>query len=159
MLAYDSVLAVHRDPGEVAHVLVGTGELIEKGGLAAVLVAYKGEAEGRALGQSVLVILGMVFSSFTEAWVHGLVCAVSAVPVVHIPVIGFGVGFTGFHPDESRLGLPERKGVVVDENLHRVSEGSKFEQSNLLPGYHAHIEEVLPERAFPSHRDDFRSLS
>ena len=36
-------LLVHRDAGEVAHVLVGAGELVEQGGLSAVLVSGKSE--------------------------------------------------------------------------------------------------------------------
>ena len=50
VLADLAVLAVHRDPREVAHMLVGTGELVEEGGLAAVLVARQCEhhrASGR----------------------------------------------------------------------------------------------------------------
>ena len=36
-------LAVHRHAGEVAHMLVGAGQLVEQGGLAAVLVAHQCE--------------------------------------------------------------------------------------------------------------------
>ena len=39
----DSVFAVYRHAGEVAHVLVGACEYIEQGGLSAVLLAGKGE--------------------------------------------------------------------------------------------------------------------
>ena len=39
-------LLVHGDAGEVAHVLVGAGELVKEGGLAAVLVA--GQCEDHA---------------------------------------------------------------------------------------------------------------
>ena len=31
-------LLIHRDAGEIAHVLIGPGELVEQGGLAAVLI-------------------------------------------------------------------------------------------------------------------------
>ena len=36
-------LLVHGDPREIAHVLVGAGEGVEQGGLAAVLVSYQGQ--------------------------------------------------------------------------------------------------------------------
>ena len=53
MVADGSVFAVDRDAGEVAHVLVGTGELVEEGGLSAVLVANEGKRELRVLGAGV----------------------------------------------------------------------------------------------------------
>ena len=43
-----AVLAVHRHAREVAHVLVGAGELVEQRGLAAVLVARQCKADGFA---------------------------------------------------------------------------------------------------------------
>ena len=43
MAADLAVLSVHRYTGEVAHVLVGAGELVEQGGLSAVLVSGKSE--------------------------------------------------------------------------------------------------------------------
>ena len=49
------VLAVHGDPWEIADMLVSSGELVEQGGLAAVLVASKGERQHSALRERVLV--------------------------------------------------------------------------------------------------------
>ena len=67
--ADDAVLAVHRDAGEVAHVLVGARELVEEGRLAAVLVADQGVGQRSIVGQglagslavelALLAVLGM----------------------------------------------------------------------------------------------------
>ena len=62
-----AVLAVHRDAGEVAHVLVRPGQLVEQRGLAAVLVAHERERERRALGQGVLLGAVMELAALAEA--------------------------------------------------------------------------------------------
>ena len=47
-------LLVHGDAGEVAHVLVGAGELVEQGGFSAVLVSGKGEDHASFTSTSML---------------------------------------------------------------------------------------------------------
>ena len=44
-----TAFAVHGHTGKVAYMLVGTSELVEQGGLAAVLVASQGKCQGRIL--------------------------------------------------------------------------------------------------------------
>ena len=51
----DAVLPVDRHAGEIAYVLVRTGELVEQGRLAAILVACERERERRIVGKRVLV--------------------------------------------------------------------------------------------------------
>ena len=51
IVEYYAILAVHRDAGEVAHVLVRPRELVEEGRLAAVLVANERVREHRVIGQ------------------------------------------------------------------------------------------------------------
>ena len=51
------LFAVHRHTREIADVLVGAGELVEEGRLAAVLVARQRKGKGRAVGQRVLALL------------------------------------------------------------------------------------------------------
>ena len=68
--ADDSVLAVHGHAREIAYVLVGSGQDVEERGLAAVLLAGKRKRELGALGQRVLVVLGVVFAAFTQAGVR-----------------------------------------------------------------------------------------
>ena len=46
-------LLVHRDAGEVAHVLVGAGEGVEEGGLAAVLIAGQCKDHSAATSTSI----------------------------------------------------------------------------------------------------------
>ena len=69
-----TALPVHRDAGEVAHMLVGAGELVEQGRLAAVLVARQRKGQGLALRQGMLALFGVVASAFAQArMLHHLV--------------------------------------------------------------------------------------
>ena len=65
----DAVLAVDGDAGEVAHMLVGARQLVEKRRLAAVLLSCKGESQRGAFGQGRLVGLVVVDAFLTQAWV------------------------------------------------------------------------------------------
>ena len=64
MATYHTVLAIDRDAWEVADVLVRAGQLVEKRGLAAVLVASERERERDAIRQRGLMELVMVFAFF-----------------------------------------------------------------------------------------------
>lgn len=66
----DAFLAVDCDPGEIADVLVRTCYLVEKSGLAAVLLPGKCEGQFGAFGELVLVFFGMEFAAFTESRVR-----------------------------------------------------------------------------------------
>ena len=62
-----SVLAVYCYSREVADVLVGTRKLVEKGGLATVLIAYEGKSQKRSVLQRLSGALRMETSAFAEA--------------------------------------------------------------------------------------------
>ena len=66
---YHAVLAVNRHAGEVTNVLIGTGQLVEEGGLAAVLIADKGKGQLRAGRQLASAALGVEFSFFAKSGV------------------------------------------------------------------------------------------
>ena len=61
------VLAVYGYSREVAYVLVGTCKLVEKGGLAAVLVADEGKSQKRSVRQRIAGALRVEAAAFTEA--------------------------------------------------------------------------------------------
>ena len=65
----DAVLAVDGDAREVAYMLVGPCELVEKSRLAAVLLPCKGESQLGAFGQRRFMGLVMVDAFLTQAWV------------------------------------------------------------------------------------------
>ena len=59
MSADRAVLPVHRDAGKVAHVLIGAGQLVEKGGFAAVLIAHQGKGQRGSIGKRIAGSFGM----------------------------------------------------------------------------------------------------
>ena len=69
MVTDRAVLAAHRDPGEVADMLVCACKLVEEGGLAAVLVADEGKCEQSIIGKRIPVSGLMKASRLTETGV------------------------------------------------------------------------------------------
>ena len=63
MTANRAVLPVHGHAGEIADVLIGAGELVEEGRLAAVLIAGKGKGERRSFGQGMFACFDVVASA------------------------------------------------------------------------------------------------
>ena len=62
-----SVLAVDCYSRKVADVLIGACKLVEKGGLAAVLIAYEGKSQERSVRQRISGALRVEAAAFTEA--------------------------------------------------------------------------------------------
>ena len=69
MTQYGTVFSVDGDPGEVTHMLVGAGKLVEERSLAAVLVAHQGKGYKGAVGQRIAASFGMETSVFTKSQV------------------------------------------------------------------------------------------
>ena len=66
----DAVLPVYRHPGEVPHMLVGPGQLIEEGSLSAVLVSYQGKGQSGPFRERVSAALGVELSSLAKTRVR-----------------------------------------------------------------------------------------
>ena len=149
-----SVLAVDGDPGEVPHMLVRPRELVEQGGLAAVLVAGQGEGEHRPLGERVLVFPGMEAAFLSEAGMIVLIFYRSPGVGVHARR---GVQF--FYLDFSRVSKTQSQGITVDEQLHRIAERSELGQCQGLSGNDSHVKEMLPQLALSSDFHDYGRLA
>ena len=132
----DAVFAVNRDAWEVAHMLVGPGQLVEKRGLAAVLVADKRKGEGRIVGQGVAGALGVELALLAEAWVSGplLRCQCGCRWCLFNARLDGNLG---------RVVQTKRERVPVDEKLHRVTHGSVLHEGNAGARDDAHIKKVL----------------
>ena len=72
MTADRAVLAADCDTREIAHMLIGTGELVEEGGLAAVLVAHEGEGQKSIVRKRIAVSGLMEASGLAETGLFGL---------------------------------------------------------------------------------------
>ncbi len=143
MAADYAVLAVHRHAGEIAHVLVGTGQLVEQGGFAAVLVACQGKGQRCALGQRRPGLAGMVtlgLAQFTHAGVRhrgvALFTAGGTVTAVHV-----------LHRDAGGVVQPQGQLVPAQLHLDGVPHGGYLAQGDLGAGGQAHIQQVVPQFA------------
>ena len=148
----DPVLSIHGDAGEIAHVLVGAGELVEEGGLPRVLVAHQGKGQGGPRRQRIPVALCMVFAALAQARVLALLDAGDA-------RVGVGPALDGLDLDLAGVGHADGQLVAVDLQLHGVPHGSQLHHRDLRPGDHAHVQKMLPQGPFPAHAADHRGLA
>ena len=130
--AHRAVLAVHRHAGEVAHVLVGAGKLVEQGGLAAVLVTHQGEGQQRAFGERVAAALGMELAFLAQAGVGDSALA-------GIVIFRGGRLRHHFSLDFFRVRQAQGQLVAVDAQLHGVAQGRQLHQRRFRAGNHAHV--------------------
>ena len=138
-----TALAVHRHARKVAHVLVGAGELVEQGSLAAVLVARQRKGQGLILRQGMLPLLGVVLAALAKTRVlHHL--------FRHRGVHRRGL-FGGGHGDLCRVVQTQGQLIAVDAQLHGVAHGCQLYQRDLRPGDQTHIQKMLPQCACTAH--------
>ena len=147
MAAHLAVLAVDRDSREVAHVLVGAGQLIEERGLAAVLVTGEREGERLSLGGDdahrtpAVGLLGSLArrGALAERGVHGVrevrVDARRVVRVVYVDDL-----------DARGVGLAQCELVSAKANLERVAHGGGLDHGDLDARREPHVKDVLAER-------------
>ena len=135
-----TALAVHRHAREIAYMLVGTGELVEQGGLTAVLVASQRKGEGPVLGQGILPLFNVVFSALAKAGVihHFIICRNRR----HCRGL-----FGGGDADLRGIVQPEGQLIAMDAQLHGVAHGCQLDQRDLRPRDQAHIQKMLAQCA------------
>ena len=146
-----TALAVHRHTGEVAHMLVGAGKLVEQGGLAAVLIAGQRKRQGRAVRQGMLALFDVVLAALTQARV-----------VHHLIIHQSGGRRDLFGGDDADLcGVIQAQGqlIAVDAQLHGVAHGGQLDQGDLRPRNKAHIQKMLPQGPGAAHRVHHRALA
>ena len=146
-------LLVYGDAGEVAHMLVGPGELVEQGGFAAVLVAGQGEGQLSAGGQGRFVGFDVKLAPLAQAGVGQGVRREGRRFL--LPQVVLGVGG---HRDLFPVCQTEGEFIAVDAKLHGVPHGGEFDQGDLGPGDDAHIQEMLPQGAVAAHGGDDAGL-
>ena len=119
---------------------VSPGQLVEQGGLAAVLVAHQGKGQRRAVRQGVAAALGMEAAFLAQAGV----------------LLGPGRRFFRFgglrihrgDPDLFRFRQAEGQFISVDPQLHGIAHGGQLDHGHFRTGDDAHVQEVLAEGAF-----------
>ena len=139
-----AVFPVHGDAGEIAHMLVGAGELVEERGLAGILVAYQGKTQHRVLRQGIAGALGVEFALLAKARVEGFPGELQR---------GRRADrlFDPLRLDLFRVLQTQGQLITVDAQFHGVSHGGQLHHRELRPGDHAHIQKMLPQRALAAY--------
>ena len=146
--ADDAVFAVDGDAGEIADVLVGAGELVEEGGLAAVLVAGEGEGQCDAVVEGCFVFFVVIDAAFAEAGMRDVRCArCGFVGVQECWVDGFHLNVLGVGQSQCEL-------VAMHGELHGVAEGRKFDELDIGAWDEAHVQKMLAQLIFAANGDD-----
>ena len=147
MLFDHAVLAIHSDPGEIAHMLVGTGQLIEQCCFAAVLISHQRKGQGGAGGKWIAASLGVVFAAFTESGMDGRSAAFFL-----FDGEAFRLSGNRFNGDPVCIIKPQSELIAVYLQLHGIPHGGVFHDSDFGTGNHSHVQKVLPEGSFSAHR-------
>ena len=143
----DAGFPVHRNAGEVAHVLLGAGELVEQGGLTAVLVAHQRVGQDGAIRQGMLPRLAVVLAAFTQTGVIRVTGAVYADMAAAALPDGLDLDLIGLRQAQGQL-------VAVYLHLHRVAHRGQLHHRHLRAGDHAHIQKMLAQCALAAHLTD-----
>ena len=143
MAADLAVLSVHRYTGEVAHVLVGAGELVEQGGFAAVLVACKGKHQRGPVrnGGPAVLFFPVAGIHLTRTRMH-LGCM--AVGMARPDQRSGGTFIRNFNV----LGICQAQGQLIPTQFqfHRVSHRGRFAQGHCGARGKPHIQQVAAQR-------------
>ena len=154
LLAADgAVLAVNSDAGEVTHVLIGAGELVEKRGLAAVLITCQGKGEQRVIGQGLLIRLGVIDAALSQARVLGRIPAWLLLLLLLLRLVDI------LHIDFSRVVQAKRELIAVNPQLHGVTHGRKLHERHLSARNDAHIQKMLAQRTLAADCDNAGALT
>ena len=150
MAADHAVLPVNRDAGEIADMLVGTGELVEQGSFAAVLVSGQRKGQWLALGDGVPLFMVMIAGrvvQFAAAGVRrgrmavldrgGAVCFVNA-----------------FYLNLAGVIQPQGQFIAAQFQFNGVSHRGNFAQRHLGAGRQPHIQQMAAQRAAAANRLD-----
>ena len=144
-IAFDhTVLTVHRHAWEVAHVLVGTSQLVKQRGLAAILVAHQRKGHPASLRQGGAVLRTMELALFTEARMFLLLHGAS-----HFCRTGRSTD--GINVDLLRIRQPDRQFISVELQLHGVAHGCQFHYGDFCPRNDAHVQKMLAQRSISAH--------
>ena len=152
MPADDAVLAIHCHAREVADMLPCAGELVEKGGLAAVLVAHQCEGQRGTLRQEITAALGVEFAFFPEPRMRVILFLFAA-------FFFAAAGLQRFDLDAVRFRQAQGEFVAVKAHFHGVAHGSVFHDFDFRSGYQPHVEKMLTQCSVPSDCRDERRFT
>ena len=136
---------IHRHPREIAHMLVGAGQLVKKRSLAAVLIPCQGKGQHLVIRQGIFPLLHMIFATFTKS---RMVASRLVSPWLFRLLL---LRLYLLNSYLLRIIHPECQLVVMDAELNRVPQRGKLHQRNPGTRHHAHIKKMLAEGSLAPH--------
>ena len=136
MPAYGTVLPVDCDSGEIAHMLVRAGQLVEECGLSAVLVSDQGKGQHVAVRQRLCLPFYMVYSGLAQSRMFSFTALGS----------GFRDSLTFFdlcNADLFGISESQSKLIAPDPKFHRITHRRELDQFKLCSGDDPHIQKML----------------
>ena len=143
-----AVLPVHGDAGEIAHMLIGAGELVKEGGFAAVLVAGQGKGQRALLQGQVMAASVFAHAGVGDGRNPGL-----------LSVNRKGVCVYVFNFNPPGLFQPQGQFIAPQRDLHRVPHGGNLLEHDLRLGGQPHVQQVVPQGTVAAHRPDKSGLA
>ena len=117
--------------------LIGTGQLVEQGGLSAVLIACQREGQNFPLRKRMLRLLKMVFSALAETRVRAQLTLYPGLLFFRVTDI-FNLDFLCVRQTQGQL-------IAVNPKLHGISHGRQLHHGHLALGNQPHIQKMLPQ--------------
>ncbi|CDD53729.1 putative uncharacterized protein [Ruminococcus sp. CAG:379] len=146
------ILPIHRHAGKIAHMLIGAGQPVKQGGLAAVLVSHQGKGQHLFLRQGAFSCLGVILAPLSQA-------RVGNIPQAPLGYSGCRGSGDLLHEDLLRIRQPQGQLIPMYPQLQRISHGRKLDQCHLRIRDQTHIQKVLPQGAFSPNRPDHGGFS
>ena len=157
------VLAADGHAGKVAHVLVGSGQLVEERCLATVLIADQCKSQERVIRKRISVTGTMEAARLTQAGVFRLSGPDDRLDrfagETGIRVRAKDIFFNRIHKDLPGVRDAERELIAVDPQLHGIPQRGQLGHGDIISGQDAHIQEMLAQGTLAADLSDDRGLS
>ena len=147
MAADHPVLTVHRHAGEIADMLLRACQLVEKGGLSAILLSGQSKCKGALLRQRAFVLLGVVFALLADAGMRVMLVQELVFLIDSPRLLLMHFRHNLLNRNKRGLRQTEREAVVVQRKFHRVAHRSQLHHRDSRSGDHTHVQQVAPHRA------------
>ena len=139
-----TVFPIYGHTREIAHMLVGSRQLVKQGRLSTVLVSRQGKGQNLSFRKWMFSLLHMIPSALSKSrMVHDL--------LVRRPHFRHGVLHLS-NLDFLRIRQTQGQFITMYPHLHWISHGGIFHHSHLRRRNDTHIQKMLPQSALSAYR-------
>ena len=139
-----AIFPVNRHPGEIAHMLIGTGQLVEQRRFSAVLISHQCKCQQRPLRQRIPASLRMKLPLLAESrMIHPF-----SVLLFHAGIVRLRLQLR--YLNLVRIIQSKRQLIAMQPDLHRVTHRCKFCHRDRDTGNDSHVKEMLTQLSVPA---------